>query len=178
MKKLIYFFVLTFFLFGHAQKNNQDNEEEYESTSVIKLNQLVTDFSFKNLSGEKVNFSTHKNKIVLINFFATWCGPCVSEMPFIQKDIWEKYKDNPDFMILSFGRGHTDKEVNDFIKKENYSFPIYADPDKSVYNFFAMQYIPRNYLLDRDGKVVYSSVGFSKDEFEVLKDKINHLLKV
>jgi peroxiredoxin len=77
---------------------------------------------------------------------------------------------------LSIGRDHSQEEINAFIKKKKFTFPIYADKGKLIYNLFATKFIPRNYLIDQNGKVVYVSTGFTKEEFEELKTKINSLL--
>ena len=98
-------------------------------------------------------------------------------MPYVQKDIWDKLKNNPNFVVVSFGRDHSQKEITKFIQKKKFTWPIYADKGKSIYNLFATKYIPRNYLVDQNGTIVYASTGFSVEEFELLKSKITTLLK-
>ena len=173
MKKIV-FLVLVFCSSAvFCQYNNDDRMQ----TSLVQLNQTAPEFSFTNSDGKKANLSDYKGKVILINFFATWCGPCMVEMPFLQTEIWDKHKDNPNFVLLSLGRDHSQEEINKFIEKKKFSFPIYADKGKAVYALFATQYIPRNYLIDKSGKVVYASTGFSTDEFEDLKKTIIKLLK-
>ena len=145
------------------------SQEDYMESSLVKLNQQVPEFSFTNKDGKSIKLSDYKGKVILINFFATWCGPCMKEMPYIQKDLWEKLKNNDKFIILSFGRDHSQEEANKFIESKKFTFPIFADKDKSIYNLFATKYIPRNYLIDSKGKVIYASTGFSEKEFEELK---------
>ena len=152
------------------------SQEDYMESSLVKLNQQVPEFSFTNKDGKSIKLSDYKGKVILINFFATWCGPCMKEMPYIQKDLWEKLKNNDKFIILSFGRDHSQEEVNIFIESKKFIFPIFADKDKSIYNLFATKYIPRNYLIDSKGKVIYASTGFSEKEFEELKATIDKQL--
>ncbi|MCA6421836.1 MAG: TlpA family protein disulfide reductase [Flavobacterium sp.] len=152
------------------------SQEDYMESSLVKLNQQVPEFSFTNKDGKSIKLSDYKGKVILINFFATWCGPCMKEMPYIQKDLWEKLKNNDKFIILSFGRDHSQEEVNKFIESKKFTFPIFADKDKSIYNLFATKYIPRNYLIDSKGKVIYASTGFSEKEFEKLKATIDKQL--
>ena len=172
MKKLI----LVILLVAINSSFSQNLNDEYMKSSLVQLNQVAPEFSFLTNDGKTVSLSDFKGKVVLINFFATWCGPCMQEMPFIEKDIWEKLKNNPNFTILSIGRDHSKEEINAFIQKKKFTFPIYADKGKAIYNLFATKYIPRNYLIDQNGKVVYTSTGFSTEEFEQLKAKINDLL--
>lgn len=171
MKKLFLIILLGFnSIFG------QNQNEEYTNSSLVQINEVAPQFSITTSEGKVVNLSDYKGKVVLINFFATWCGPCMQEMPFIEKDIWNKLKNNKNFTILSIGRDHSQEEINAFIQKKKFTFPIYADKGKTIYNLFATKYIPRNYLIDQNGKVVYTSTGFSTEEFEEMKTKINSLL--
>jgi peroxiredoxin len=169
MKKLL---LITLFL----SSLNIFSQEDYMESSLLKLNQQVPEFLFTNKEGKSIKLSDYKGKVILINFFATWCGPCMKEMPYIQKDLWEKHKNNDKFIILSFGRDHSQEEVKKFIESKKFTFPIFADEDKSIYNLFATKYIPRNYLIDSNGKVIYASTGFSEKEFEELKATIDKQL--
>lgn len=171
MKKLLLLVFLIAFSNGFCQVT-----EDYMESSLIKLNQKTPEFSFKTKDDKTISLSDYKGKVILINFFATWCAPCMQEMPYLQSDIWNKLKDNPNFMVLSFGRDHSTEEVSKFIAAKKFTFPIYADKGKPIYNLFATKYIPRNYLIDQNGTVVYASSGFSMEEFELLKSKINTLL--
>ncbi|WP_396173606.1 TlpA family protein disulfide reductase [Flavobacterium sp.] len=171
MKKIL---LITLFL----TSLNILSQEDYMKSSLVQLNETSPEFSFTTNDGKTVKLSDYKGKVILINFFATWCGPCMKEMPYIQKDLWEKLKKNDTFIILSFGRDHSQEEVNKFIETKKFTFPIFADKDKSIYNLFATKYIPRNYLIDSNGKVIYASTGFSEKEFEELKATIDkHLIK-
>jgi peroxiredoxin len=173
MKKIVLFILAASFNYTFSQNSNED----YMKTSLVQLKQTAPEFSFTNKDGKTVNLSDYKGKVILINFFATWCGPCMQEMPLIQSDIWNTLKDNPNFIILSLGRDHSQEEINKFIEQKKFTFPIYADKGKVVYSLFAKQYIPRNYLIDKNGKVVYASTGFSMQEFEELKATIDKQLK-
>jgi peroxiredoxin len=172
MKKILCLFLLLSFFNSIGQAT-----DDYTTSSILKEGQQLPACSYKNLENKSLNLENLKGKIVLVNFFATWCAPCMIEMPFLQSDIWNVYKDNLNFTLLSFGRGHSDEEVQKFIKAKSFTFPIYSDKDKSVYDKFATKYIPRNYLFDKTGKLVYASTGFSKEEFEILKEKIKLLLE-
>jgi thiol-disulfide isomerase/thioredoxin len=118
-----------------------------------------------------------RGKTVLITFFATWCGPCLKELPHIQSDIFNKYKKNPDFALLIFGREHSWAEVNKFKADNKFTMPFFPDPERKIYSKFAGQYIPRNFLISPEGTVIYNSIGFDEKEFEKLKEMIESQLK-
>ncbi len=97
-------------------------------------------------------------------------------MPFIQSDIYNKYKNNPNFELLIFGREHSWEEVNKFKAENKFTMPFYPDPERKIYSKFAGQYIPRNFLVSAEGKVIFSSIGFETDDFKELKTMIENQL--
>jgi len=139
------------------------------ATTIVKLGQQVPAFSFQDESGKTVSVGDLKGKVVMITFFATWCPPCRQELPHIQSDIYNKYKDNPNFRLLIFGREHTVQEVTDFKTAQNFTMPFYADKDKAIYSKFASKFIPRNFVVGTDGQIIYSSFGFNEKDFGKLK---------
>ncbi len=147
-----------------------------QNYDVVQKGQKVPEFTINLKDGSQVNIADYEGKIVLINFFATWCGPCLKEMPFLQKDVWEKFGDKDNFKLLAIGRGHDLGEVTSFKESRKLEFPVYGDKDKSIYGKFATGYIPRNYIIDANGKIVYSSVGFSEEEFEKMLDLLERLI--
>ena len=118
-----------------------------------------------------------KSKVVLINLFATWCGPCQTELAEVQETLWPKYKDNQDFLLLVIGREHTDEQLQKYNERKQFTFPLYPDPKREVFSLFAEKYIPRAYLFDKEGKLIYSSVGYTEEEFQILMTTIESALK-
>lgn len=142
----------------------------------IKTGQVIPSFTIKSEEG-MIRSSDLKGKVVLINFFATWCKPCMLELPHLQTEIWEKYKNDKRFSLLIIGREHSQSEIAEFKAKKGFQLPIYPDEDRSAYSLFAKEYIPRNYIMDKDGKVVFSSVGFNEAEFKEMIKKVDELLR-
>jgi len=117
-----------------------------------------------------------KGKVVLVSLFATWCGPCQKELAEVQGTLWPKYKDNKDFVLLVIGREHTDEQLQKYNERKKFTFPLYPDPKREVFSKFAEKSIPRAYLFGKDGKLVYSSVGYTEEEFQKLLETIEKAL--
>ena len=108
------------------------------------------------------------NKPALLYWGAKWCPPCNQELPIAQKEVWEKHKDNPKFAFLVFGREEDWEKLIPFKEKKGFTFPILPDKDRSIFDLFAPNGIPRNVVIDPEGKIIYQSIGFSPEEFEKL----------
>lgn len=133
------------------------------------IDEEAPDFNLKNLKGETVSLSALKGKIVVLDFWATWCSPCIASFPAMQKVV-DKYKDNSNVSILFINTFEDEdnriKNVEDFIKKNNYTFNVPIDPIKSgnkylVANQYNVSGIPTKVVIGKDGRLKYKSVGFS-----------------
>jgi peroxiredoxin len=138
-----------------------------EQSTLTKVGDAAPDFTVKTTDGKEFKLSAHKGKPVLLNFFATWCGPCLAELPHVEKEIWQKYKDRG-LVVVVVGREHEIPEVAEFKKKHQYSFVMAADRKREAYGKYATQYIPRTYLLNKEGKIVFQSMGFNDADFKKL----------
>jgi peroxiredoxin len=146
--------------------------EDYSQTTRVKLGDAAPDFSCQTLAGSEFALSKEKGKVVLINFFATWCGPCMAEMPHLDKEISQKFGSRTDFKLVAIGREHSAAELAKFVKEKNFSLPIAPDPKRDIYGKYATQYIPRNFVIGKDGKIKFSSVGYSEKDFQELIEVI------
>ena len=170
--KLFLFIVLIFatnLVFG------QSGTAPDKATLLLK-DQTIPSFKFEISKGKVVSINEYKGKIVLINFFATWCAPCRKELPLVQDQIWNKHKDNPKFAMLTFGREQSWDEVLKFGKDLNFSFPLLPDLKRKVFGLFASEGIPRSFLIDENGKIIYLSQGFEEVHFTELKNLIDSKL--
>jgi peroxiredoxin len=139
-------------------------QSEQEAATVIKAGAAMPLFTVKTLDGKTIDSREFKGKVVLLNFWATWCPPCKKEMPFLQKDVFDRFKGR-DFVMLAVSRGEDEAVVREFIKTHHYTFAIGLDPDSVVYKLFAAKFIPRNFVIGRDGIVKLASVGYEEKEF-------------
>ena len=144
--------------------------------TLVKDGEKAPDFTYEASPGKTAKLSDLKGKVVWINFFATWCGPCLKELPHLEKEVFEKYKDNNNFKLLVIGREHTWEEVAGFKTEKDINLPFYPDPGRKIFSKFARQNIPRNFIIDKNGNIAIASVGFTEKEFEELNAKLEELL--
>ena len=152
-----------------ASAQSKSQEDEIAATTIIKKGDVAPDFTVEMVDGSKITLSQLKGKVVIINFWATWCPPCRQEMTHVQKEIIDRFK-GKDVVFLPISRGEKKSVVEAFRQKEKYTFPMGLDPQQTIYKKYASNYIPRNFVVGKDGKVIYVSVGFEPNEFaEMIK---------
>ncbi|MDX8339077.1 TlpA disulfide reductase family protein [Draconibacterium sp. IB214405] len=145
--------------------------------TLVKEGDTAPDFTITMEDGSVKKLSDLKGKVVWVNFFATWCPPCRKELPHLEKEVYEKLKKNTNFEVLVIGREHDWETVNKFKADNNYSLPFYPDPDRAIFSKYAKQNIPRNFIIDKDGKIAVASIGFEEEEFNKIIKKVNELIK-
>lgn len=151
---------------------------EKEST-LINAGDIAPDFTVQMLDGKTIKLSELKGKVVLLNFWATWCPPCMQEFNEITPKIITPFK-GKDFVLLPISREEEKAVVEKKmvqLKEKGIDFPVGLDPQKTIYSLYATQFIPRNFLIDKKGKVVFTSVGFEEKGLDELAKKINELLR-
>lgn len=144
---------------------------------IVKVGDKMPAFTIVSDNGQQLSSASLKGKVVLVNFFATWCPPCQKELAEVQKTLWLKYKDNKNFALLVIGREHTDADLSKYNEKKGFTFPLYPDKNRSIYGAFAKNLIPRSYLVDKSGKVIYTSKGYNDEDFASLMKAIETALK-
>ena len=117
----------------------------------------LPDFSLMDLKGEKHSLSDYKGKVVLLNFWATWCPPCVKEMPSMQR-LQDKYQ-SKDFEILAVNMGEDSTTIEIFLQKMTLNFPILLDSDGAILKQWKIFAFPTTFLVDREGNIAYALFG-------------------
>jgi peroxiredoxin len=138
----------------------------FAETTFVRVGDAVPEFSLTTIDGETVSLPA-PGKVVLINFFATWCGPCQVELPHIER-IWSDLRSDDRFRLVVVGREETAETVQAYRREHSFTFPMAADPERKVYSLFAKELIPRTVVVSPAGQVVYATAGFYEDEVEEL----------
>ncbi len=131
------------------------------------------DFTLQSLDGQEITLSDYRGKLVMLNFWATWCPPCNYEMPDLQS-YYEAHKDE-NFIILGVNYEGSAEEVQNFVDKYNVTFPILLDSDGTVAQLFGVQGLPTSFFVDKEGHVLgYQPGPVTK---EMLEQGITPLLR-
>ena len=172
MKKIIVLLALTLSLFTFGQTKD-------DRAYLVKVGEQAPDFSMKLTNGKTVKLSGLKGKVVMLQFTASWCSVCRKEMPFIESDIWQKHKSNPNFTLMAIDRDEPLETVLKFAKAIPITYPIGLDPHANIFALYAKREagITRNVIIDKTGKIVFLTRLYDVEEFSKMVKVIDSLLK-
>ena len=136
-------------------------------------NVLAPDFTLRDLSKKKVTLSDLRGKVVLINFWATWCQPCQAEMPHLQA-IYDEFKDQGfEILSISIDEARDASKVKPLIRRGKYTFPVLLDKKTQVIPLYnPEQTLPYNALVDKEGKLVWTKLSYAPGEEKLLREKV------
>ncbi len=146
----------------------------FSSFAKIKA-ETAPDFVLKSATGKNIRLSELKGRVVMLNFWATWCGPCTDEIPHLNK-IHESL-DDYDFELLGINLDNDRSKALHLAKELNVNFPILFDTEKDVSRSFDIDAMPTTILIDRNGKIRHVNRGFKKDYIERYHKQIQALRK-
>lgn len=147
------------------------------SPSVIKTENRITltdyDWQLVDENGRSYDFNEAKGKVILINFWATWCPPCIAEMPSMEK-LYQDYKDDVVFLFVS---NETQEVISKFKEKHDYEFLVHASITRSPKVLEASS-IPRTFVLDQKGHIVIDKSGAADWNSDKVRNVLDDLLKL
>ena len=181
-KSIIILFILSCCLIACTSKSTSPQSDQTTKSEtvdspvpddrgyLVKVGDIAPDFTMELTNGEKVTLSSYRGKVVMLQFTASWCGVCRKEMPFIEKDIWQKNKENDQFALWAIDRDEPLQTVVDFAKETGITYPIGLDPNADIFAKYADRKagITRNVIIDKDGKIVMLTSLYDEAEFALM----------
>jgi peroxiredoxin len=145
----------------------------YEDGYVVKTGYPAPDFIINEAGGTSYRLSDLRGKIVMLQFTASWCSVCRTEMPFIEKEIWQEKKGS-DLVVVGIDRDEPIETVLKFQKEIAVTYPLALDPGANIFSLFALKDagVTRNVVIDRNGKIIFLTRLFDREEFDQMKKVI------
>lgn len=167
MKKI---FILSTLLLAFLVSRAQEDDRGY----IVKVGEQAPDIDILYTDGTQKKLSDFRGKTVMLQFTASWCGVCRKEMPFIEKDIQQKYKNNPDFVLIGIDLKESREKTIRFAKDLKITYPLTLDPEgKSFYAYAARGAgVTRNIIIDKNGTIVYLTRLYTPEEFNGMLQEI------
>ena len=179
--KFALFFFTSLFLFSSCVEKTKEApvpgfEQAFADAGLRLLSQTVSsrDFSLPLVSGEPQSLSALKGKVVFLNFWATWCGPCRDEMPSMEV-LYKRFKDEG-LEILAVNCQENQEDVLAFMSNYGLTCPALLDEDGRVNGAYGIQAIPTTFLIDREGRIILRLVGSINWDTEKIHAAIESLL--
>jgi peroxiredoxin len=147
----------------------------YTDVVFAKANSLAPDFTLYDLSGKKVTLSQFRSKVVILNFWSIWCGPCLAEMPSLNK-LYLEFKDRG-LVVIAVAEDPAEKPVKSYIQEKGIEYTILMDKDKKVYFKYSLFGIPVTFLIDKKGVIAEKFIGERDWCSPEMRGKISDLLK-
>lgn len=196
MKKIFFCAALCALLFVSACRNRSQQETVVpaadssvaeavtpvvadENGYLVKVGDVAPDFTVELTDGTKWTLSEQRGKVVMLQFTASWCGICRQEMPHIEKRIWLRHQQDPDFVLVGIDRDEPLEKALQLAESTGITYPLALDPGADVFALYADRSagITRNVLIDKEGKIVMLTRLFKEDEFASLVGRIDKMLE-
>ena len=149
-----------FLLLGFISSSDGEEADLFQKVGAkqMKVKKVAPNFSLEDLNGQKVELKNFKGKVIFLNFWATWCGPCKEEMPSMET-LWQWYK-GKDFLLLGISVDYGGvKTVKEYIERQRYTFRVLIDSRSKTLDLYEVKAIPTTLMIDRKGQIVAVAIG-------------------
>jgi len=165
--------IITLFLLFYTLQSYSQEQPLYDNGYVVKLGDKAPDFVINEAGGKSYNLSDLKDKVVMLQFTASWCGVCRKEMPFIESEIWIPGS-NKGLVVIGIDRDEKEDVVTKFKKDIAVTYPLALDPGASIFSLYAQKEagVTRNVIIDRKGNIIFLTRLFERNEFDRMKEVI------
>ncbi|MBQ4524257.1 MAG: TlpA family protein disulfide reductase [Lachnospiraceae bacterium] len=159
-----------------AESSSAGNSKEEETYKELETGDTAPDFTAELVEGGEITLSEQNGKIVLLNFWATWCSPCVREMPAFERLV-EEYKD--EVIVIAVNCMEDENAVAEFIKEKGYTFPVAYDVEGNICEKYPSDGIPYTLVIDKEGVIrkIYLGAGDAEEQYEEYKKAIEDVLE-
>jgi peroxiredoxin len=143
--------------------------------AAVQLSSNAPDFTLRSVAGANLRLAEQRGQVVMVNFWATWCGPCRQEMPHLSR-LYDKYKSSG-FTLLGVNIDDDPRAAEALAAKLGVHFPVLLDTDKRVSKVYDMSAMPATLLIDRDGRVRHIHRGYRDGVEQTYEEQVRALLK-
>lgn len=156
----------------------QTEQKVYENDYIVKVGDMAPDFELIMDDGSTFKLSDHRGKLVMLQFTASWCGICRQEMPHIEEQIWQRHKDNKDFVLVGVCRRDSLEQARQLAESTGVTYHMVLDPESEAFTKYATEKagVTRNVLVSPEGKIIMLTRLFKQDEFNQLVKTIDKQL--
>jgi peroxiredoxin len=180
MKKISFyaFFIILILLYSFSLRAQPSKDDLLSRAGIrpVKGSPKAPSFSLEDLKGLKCELRNFNGKVVFLNFWATWCGPCKEEMPSMEA-LHQQFKEK-NFVFLTISVDYEGvKPVKEFIEKHRYTFPVLVDPECQILDLYQVKGLPTTIVIDKKGTMIGKAVGPKNWKSSEVIYLVNHLIK-
>ena len=166
------FVILLFGLTAYSQQKFENHGY------IVNIGDTVPEITLQLTDSTQLHLEELQGKVVVLQFTASWCGVCRKEMPHLEKEVWQRFKDD-EFLLIGVDYDETLEKVIKFQKEIGTTYPMALDPNADIFALFAHKKagVTRNVVIDKTGKIAFLTRLYNREEFDGMIDVIEKLLK-